>query len=377
MGELRIYDYDRRKRAADDDLRAFLWNFDKIVARFGEDEAKARANPTDRFELALLGAAVKSVFGAAQRHGGGHLFIGILREYAMGDADRKVIERAAKTFSKRQMNRVPPEKAVATFLKTLAEYRLFGDTAHRILAEGKKHDSGGETVHETGSFRLINAGGFGPAVMAEVAKVVEKSEKLMRRKGLGRACYGDVHVTNTVHRSTRVLAFYLINDDTLYIRANLKGKQGPAVQSMVHELGHRLQFKFLQGKTRDIKAIYQTLARKRGDARHQLIMDRSKWPKPGDEYVEKGETWIIDLVDLSSRSELKVVFHNRAEPNVRARISLEAFMLKKHPELESEASVFVTAYAMKDADENFAEMVAFYCEDLLPDDQVEMLEAIL
>lgn len=40
-------------------------------------------------------------------------------------------------------------------------------------------------------------------------------------------------------------------------------------------------------------------------------------------------------------------------------------------------SGFITPYAGKDADENFAEMVSYYCLDELPQDQVELLEKVL
>lgn len=40
-------------------------------------------------------------------------------------------------------------------------------------------------------------------------------------------------------------------------------------------------------------------------------------------------------------------------------------------------SGFVTGYAGTDAAENFAEMVAYYCSGKLPEDQVEMLKAII
>jgi hypothetical protein len=136
-----------------------------------------------------------------------------------------------------------------------------------------------------GSFMVFNTGGFNEKVMEEVIKVVSKSETLLRRKGLGRVCYGDVYITNTVYKSTRVLAFYMRGDDRMYIRANLKGKLGPAIQSVVHELGHRLQYRFLQSKKRDIDALYRSLGDKQSGALHDLLMDRSRWPKAGDTYV--------------------------------------------------------------------------------------------
>ena len=47
------------------------------------------------------------------------------------------------------------------------------------------------------------------------------------------------------------------------------------------------------------------------------------------------------------------------------------------PEDNTVPSGFVTDYAKKDEQENFAEMVAAYCLGKLPEDQVEMLKALL
>lgn len=370
------YDYDRRKLAGADTERQ-LTAFEVVVQSLARHESMALSNPTDRLELSRLGVAVQVAFTMAQRLDAGQLFLSILREFAMAPNERRIIERATKTLTKRQVNRIKPEKAVEAYLKWLAELRLFAETARRVVTEGKVHGGDSEeTVVKAGSFRLVDTGGFGAKVMSDVAKVVEKAEKLIRGKGLGKLCYGDVYITNTVYRSTHVLAFYQPHDDNMYVRANLKGKAGPAVHSVVHELGHRLQFRYLKAKKRDIDAIYRRLKDKGEEIRQDVIMDRSHWPKPGDTYVYKGEPFAFEKVDVTNRGDLNAYFRH---PEIRGhlKVPLGSYILEKNPGLATKLSAFVSGYASTDPDENFAEMFAFYCQDQLPADQVAMLEPLL
>lgn len=354
------------------DTLQLLRQFEAFVEGLAKHEERAR-DPKDVYDRLRLGAVIQGVFDYMRRHGAYEMFLDVLREYAMVPKDRKIVERAAKTFAKSKVNRIKEDKAVEVFIKTLDEYRLFAATVRRVLTSGSKHsEEGGDTVLEAGPFQLINTGGFAPAAMADVAKVVEKSVKLLHSKGLARICYGSIQVTNSVGRSTRVLAFYRPSDDTLYIRANLKGKQGPAVLSVTHELGHRLHKKFLQSKNSEIHGLYSQLAHKKQRADLDLLKDRSKWPSGGETITENGVTYVVKGVSYKGKSPV-VELAREADPSRGAHMDLGAFIGQKHPE----TSVFVSPYAATTPEENFAEMIAYYCEDLLPDDQVAMLEAIL
>lgn len=372
------YSYDRRRfrlkvGGVADQLVALGVLVEKVD---GQIATIIAANPEDRIVPHRVAALLKALFELARRVGAGGVFLEILREYEMPPAARKVIERAAKKFSQSRTI-VKPEKAVAAYPDTIYEYRQYIDVARSVLQKNEKHkDEGATTTTTVGSFTLINTGGFPDKVMAECAKVVARSEKLLRQKGLGKVCYGDVHVTNTVHKSTRVLAFYMLGSDTLYIRANLKGKLGPAVQSMVHELGHRLQFRFLRSKKQDIDALYRSLGAKQSGALHDLLMDRSRWPKAGDTYLYKGETFLFERVDLSGRSKLDALFRIPGE-RFTLKVPLSGYISEKDPGAVAASQTYVTNYASTDPDENFAEMVAFYCEDKLPSEQIKMLEEVL
>lgn len=370
------YDYDRRTRKVANAAEQ-LPALQRIVALARRQISEVVAKqPDDRYTPLRVALILKSTFEVMLRVGAGLVFLEVLREYEMPTSDRKVIERAAKTFSKTRIV-VKREKAPEVWSDLLYEYETAIETAFSVLQKNERHkDEGSSTTLKAGSFQLINTGGFSDAVMKECAKVVAMSEKRLREKGLGKVCYGDVHVTNTVHRSTRTLAFYLINDDSLYVRANLKGKIGPAVMSVEHELGHRLQFKFLQSKKREINAIYTAIKNKRGDVLGGLISDKSRWPQAGDTYLYKGETFLFDKVDLSQRAELKVLFRH---PEMSSKLSMPliGYLFEKYPEMKDEALVFVSNYAATDPDENFAEMIAFLCEDRLPADQEQMLKEVI
>lgn len=371
-----LYDYDRTQRRVADGPGAadFLPALHRIIEKTRERITEVKES--NIYVPQRVASILKGTFEFMRNSGGGLAFLEVLRDYEMPASDRKVIERAAKTFSKTRIV-VKPENALETAEKLLYEWQEAVDTAFSVMRKNERHkDEGSSTVLTVGSFQLVNTGGFPQKSMAESAKVVEKAEKLLRQKGLSKVCYGDVYVTNTVHRSTRTLAFYMLNDDRMYVRANLKGKLGPAVTSVVHELGHRLQFKFLKSKKREIDAMYVALKRKVNDRLHDLVMDRSLWPKEGDTTEYRGETFVFHSIDLTSRANLVALF-SHPEMSAKLKVPLSGYIAEKYPEKLKGASTFVTNYAGTDPDENFAEMVAFYCEDRLPADQEPMLTAIL
>jgi len=370
------YDYDRRNKVA---------NTDETIVALGSILQSTRERirdivekiPQDNYVPQRVAALLKVTFQLMQRAGAAQAFIDIIRLYELNPRDRKVIEAASRMFSKSRIV-IKPEKALAVYEDWLYEVDTAIETARAALHRNERHvDMGSTTTRAVGSFTLINTGGFPDKTMAECGKVVEKAEKLLRAKGLGKVCYGPVHVTNTIHKAT-TLAFYLRGDDTMYIRANLKGKVGPALRSVIHELAHRLQYRFLAAKKRDIDVLYRALKDKQRASLDALLMDRSLWPKEGDTQEYKGETFIFDKVDITSRANLKAIFRLPDHPGYRLDVGLGGFIAEKYPEkLQSAKQTFITPYAATDPDENFADMVAYYCQDALPADQVAMLEPIL
>lgn len=347
------YSYDRRHlvaRAVDlEGLKKDLYVVDNVVGILEQGQLDSPYHAKRTMERAFKQF---SGFGVS-------LARGLLQTFQASATDRKVLEAASASFSKSRIV-LQRGKEVETAHKLIRGWRNFATVARRVLEAGVVHEEGSWTA---GSFNLINTGGFPDKAMQDVVKIVEKADRLLRSKGLGKVCYGDVHITNTVRKSTRVLAFYAINTDDLFIRANLKGKQGPALQSVVHELAHRLHFKFLKSKNAEINQIYYKLSGQERDA----IQDKENWPSPGDEFTEGRRTFIVDQVVYPN-----VLLHKKDDPLKKFRAPLSSWVTTK-----SGASAFVTPYAKTSAQENFAEMVAFYCEDMLPDDQVQMLKQVL
>lgn len=370
------YSYDRRKIADAPDFDRLIRVFEQVLEHFTRDEAKILADPENYGRQIDAGANVRAAFSHLKRHGIETLFWGLLQEFALPPKERRIIEKAAKTFAKNAKRRIDPKKAVETYKAFMAECRLYLATAKQILANGKRHtDEGSDTTLQAGPFTLINAGGFDAKMMEDVAKVVEKASQLLTRKGLGKVCYGNIQVTNTVGRSASILAFYVVNNDELFVRANLRGKQGPALHSVIHELGHRLHFRFLKSKDAEIRQMYARIGGKHTDQLRELVYDRSKVPAPGETLKDGRQIWVSDgeVVFKGTKPMLRVHLQGKAE--VKAAVPLATWF--EHTGVGASVGGFVTPYAKKNHQENFAEMVAHYCLGTLPGDQVGMLEEIL
>jgi hypothetical protein len=342
--------------------------------------------------ISIFRYKVKSGLASMQQYGGaGHLFLAILQQYELPPATRKTIENAARFFSKSRVHAPEYPVAIDAYERMLASFRMYALAAHDAIAHGKPHHAGpgGEAGPEklrAGPFTLINTGGFDDSVIAECAKVVEQSAHLLQSKGLGKVCYGDVLISNTLARSN-LLAFYMPEKDEMFVRANLKGKEHDAIRTVTHELGHRLQFKFLANKKREIDAIYDQIARKSEKSRSEFLdevwKDPATKPKVGDTLVSRGKEYTVTGFTVSPRSGIVVLLIHKepGSPTIEsAKVGLEGYVALKGIAPKGSGahhSAFVTSYAKKDADENFAEMVWAYCAGKLPPDQVEMLEALL
>lgn len=363
-----------QKRADTEDLGPYLRTFRNIVDNLAKYEQEALQTPDDFGTRVNTGAAAKAAFSFVRRYGIPLLFLGLLKQYQMDTKERKVVERAAKAFAKTRIQ-VPKKSTAAFYLKMLTEYRTYLQAAERVIAKGLAHtDEGSETVLQAGPFTLINAGGFDQKTMEAVQKVIEQAAQKLRAKSLGKVCYGNIQITNTIGRSTRVLAFYLVNKDEMYVRANLKGKQGPAVMSVMHELGHRLHYKFLRSKNNEITSIYNRLKGENDAALDEAVRDSSNYPEKGTTIADGRKTWVVDGWQLNLRtSEPDIQLYLQKDPSKKARLPMRAWL----QENLSTSATFVSQYASTKPEENFAEMVAYYCEGLLPDDQVRMLKSVL
>jgi hypothetical protein len=310
------------------------------------------------------------------------LFLGLLQQYDIPADLRKKVESCSRFYEKTRFASPKNfEEGVVAFNKLMTLYREHLALAKDAFSKATVRGVDAPTVLRAGPFRVVNTGGFDEATMSNCARVIEKAVHLLAKKGLGKVCYGDALISNTLTKS-KVLAFYLVSSDEFFVRANLKGKEGGALQTIIHELAHRLYFKFLQSKHRDIARIYQTIKSKvdhsTSDLESEIRNNPDLSPKPGDTVVEKGKTYVVERVSYGSRGGYQVIMHREDDPSNKASVSLKGWASLKGIKPESKpGSGFITPYAGKNDEENFAEMVAFYCMDELPQDQVEMLEKVL
>jgi hypothetical protein len=258
--------------------------------------------------------------------------------------------------------------------------------AQDAIMKGRPHSEEGPSATKlrAGSFVLVNTGGFSSKVMDEVQEVMEQVERKAKSAGVGQVCYGEVQVTNTIHKS-RALAFYLLANDELFVRANVKANVD-TVHTVLHELGHRYAHKFLTGKNRDIERLYHLIGRQEYDRTKDL---RSKAPKPGEMVTTKGKTYRVLNTEYNRggiRVNLEIVqpgSYDYPGAGPRAHIPLEGWNALvsggEHRDLDNpDFEGYVTEYAKRGGpDENFAEMFAFYCQGRLPPKQTVAFKELL
>jgi len=368
--------YDRRKLAEAENILALLAEFRRVVDSMEKRWVELSAAQDDSLTTLRASVYLPGTFEVLNRVGAYRIFWGILQQYKISSsADRKLIEQASKEFSKNRIQRVKPDVALEVLKKKVDTYRSYADAADRVIKKGELHnDEASGTTETAGCFTLVNTGDFSAQQMADVAKVVDRASALIKAKGFGKICYGTIQVTNTVNRSSNVLAFYVARTDEFFVRGNLKGKQGPAISTIIHELGHRLHLKFLKSKDAEIETLYKTLLNGDETAFREALNDKANWPKPGDLHKDKdGKVYEVEKVVLNRAYDWVVQVHLKEEPTIKASISLSGWINVKGLKKET----FVSPYARTSYVENFAEMFDHYVEETLPDGQVQMLEAVI
>lgn len=352
------------------------WEFNRLAGQWGT---------TDYKDVADVWLAVEYSFKRLKRTAE-LLFLAVLQQYAVPPNKVKKVQAAARFWSKTKMvirkdkRRWAPRHAeeIVAYGDLLSTYREQVALVTDIVTSAKLHGEEETPKLKAGPFTLINTGNFPPKVMEQVQETVEKAAKAMTSAGLGKVCYGDIMVSNTITSKSNVLAFYLLSSDEMFVRANVKPNID-SVATVCHELAHRLENKFLKSKQDEIRSLYQRIA-------HHVRFGPSSvptqgWPELGREIDFKGEKLVVLNV---SRHENKIQFGEPPAPNVYRRKVYTApleWWLKniegKEPERGPDFKGFITGYAKKDADENFAEMVAYYALGKLPQGLIELLEPII
>jgi hypothetical protein len=391
--EIKLDDYVARDEALDTLLE--VQSDLQEVAKLGDD---ARDRDGDPISPAAYKAKLtyfehrkydymffaKFSYESMLRVGVRELFMALLQQYDLAPQARKKIEQYSKFYAKSKA-RNPKDfgAAIELFKELLETYREQYITTKHIATTAKLRgtDVDGVKVLDAGPFKAVNTGGFDQATMDKVARVIEEAARRLQARGLGKVCYGDILVSKNIHKS-KTLAFYLIAKDEMFIRADLKGHEKAALSTVLHELGHRLRFKFLESKRMDIARMY-TKIKLGQDALEQQAIDEAMQdpnlkPKPGDTFVDgKKRNFVVDKLNYTGRS-LVVDLYLAEDEKRKFRVPLKSYLaLKGVKPNVAKATGFVTLYAGKDEEENFAEMIAHYCLNELPDEQIAMLLPII
>jgi hypothetical protein len=341
-------------------------------------------------DVMVLAAAVKTA-PRLMKGIGETLFLAILQQFALPPNLQKKTQEAARYWSKTRfpMKRREPwmpgyGEVVTTYLDMLSDLREHVAVAQQAVDQATPHALAEETKLKAGPFTLINTGNFPPEVMNNVAAAVEKAATAMSAAGLGKVCYGEILVSQRITSNSRTLAFYLIDKDEMFVRADAKAS-GDVIETICHELAHRLHTKFLSSKAKDIQALYQAIAKSEsgGSARPAAPGPDAAWPDVGREVKVKRTTWVVTRVNAERNT---IYLKSKPAPGQvekMATTSLDGFLtLSGEKALESDRlpgnpEGFVTQYAKKDPSENFAEMVAFYALGKLSKPLTDLLVPIL
>jgi hypothetical protein len=322
------------------------------------------------------------------------LFWSILQSFSLQPPLRKKVEAAAKAYSKVYRPRRRAKTFSAIYIEYIEQYEAYFNAAQQHLEvareainKGKEHSEAPvegnpetSTKIKVGDFTLVNTGGFPQKTMDEVADLVQKASSLLKTNGFGMVCYGNIMVTNTL-KANKVLAFYVLAEDELLVRANFKSERD-TLRTILHELGHRYQYQFMKGRGAEVQAFYHWMEGEEidrlKDKRDELL------PKKGDTIEIKGVTWeALSTTPTVSRSEVVylVNMQTQDEPHMKAKIELEGWLSYKGIKLrdleDQSLRGFITEYAKRGGpDENFAEVFSVYCLGKLRRDYKELFEIL-
>lgn len=320
------------------------------------------------------------------------LFLAILQSYSLHPVLRKKIEAAAKVYAKAYRPRQKEKSFAGIYAEYIEQYEAYFSAAEQHLAaakeaikDGKEHsETPAENTSEVGTkmkvgdFTLVNTGGFPEKTMNEVADLTQKASALLHSSGFGKVCYGNILVTNSL-KANKVLAFYMLAEDELLVRANFKNARD-TLRTILHELGHRYQFQFMKGRDAEVKAFYRWMEGEEvdrlKDKRDELL------PQKGDTIEIKGVTWeaVVNTPSVT-RDGVKYFVNmiSKDEDHLKGKIELEGWLSYKGIKLrdfnDPTLRGFVTEYAKRGGpDENFAEVFSVYCLGKLRKDYTEAFE---
>lgn len=329
------------------------------------------------YEKSTAFAAQKTIVGTLNALDRVHdLLLEVLREYRHNPADRKVLEQAVQMTMK---SRVAAPKSAETAKEKVRE--VMEGTALHALQILKRVATQKDVCEKNecavaGCFRVVNTGHFDKKVMDLAGREVAEAARLVTEKGFAELCYGDAYVTTQIHSKSTVLAFWMQNEDRMYVRAKpKKNEEALALGTIIHELGHRLDFLFLSPQANtDLrmtyarwKSRYESSTFEGGNVAVGVRFSDPKRPKAvweivGFSYGGRG--------GYDKYADVVLVEDNK----LKGRVPLENLI----PVLggKRKDNPFPSAYAMTDEHEMFAELFRVYILGQATPEQAEVLERL-
>jgi hypothetical protein len=320
------------------------------------------------------GAAVRDLFRM--------FFIQTLQSYTLPPLLRKKAEAGARNYAKSirpKLNGRSWHQRQIDMIEYMVKYQASLESdfklAVEILKAAKPHSEDGPTATKlrVGAFTLINTGGFDRKTMDAVASVVKEAEQLLKGADVGEVCYGDIQVTKSLSRR-EVLAFYQFGTDEMYVRADTEHN---TLITVLHELGHRYEHKFLKDKEAGLERIFNELEAKER-ARQRTLRQKAKEDlQPGKQFDFEGKHYTVlrnyyDEVVLERADKPGKQFRSKSDKLITMLVGRASEMLTD-PNYEG----FVSDYAGTKSRENFAEMFAHYVYGDLPVRQMGSFELLL
>lgn len=315
---------------------------------------------------------------------GAHMmFLHALREYRHSPQERRALEAAVKLTGQSRL--LPPraktleeavEKGREKYEEVVGTVAAGVAIVERVLREGDVCEKNQCAV--AGCFRVVNTGGFDDKTMAVAEREVKAAADLVTRAGFGDVCYGDAYVTGKINKDN-VLAFWMMADDRIYIRAKpKKGEEALGVETMVHELGHRLE-KMLFGITKGHRYFHSDpIGKIYSDWIDRLKSSEVEGPDPEVGQTFKGSKRDIEYrvtsLDWDARRGRIARVEVVGDPKVRGTIPVDALKSLMGGKRDDP---FPSPYSKTDKHEFFAELFRFYVVGKATPKQREAFEAII
>lgn len=226
-------------------------------------------------------------------------------------------------------------------------YEWFTEKGHKFVPMLLQSDDwpllseqGGDVV-QVGGFQVSNSTSLdGDAAVDIVAKAV-RALKASDVPGVERCLYGPVRIVGNISGNAKVLAWYFHTLDEIEVLYKKK-YDAKAVNSLIHEIGHRYYRKFLPGV---VKSKWY---------RHHQVLNGSQFDVPLDKLAPGLQLNFYNGKPVIDRVVMPYVYFVGDTAKYKFDGILRDMMRAR------ERGVYPTPYAAKNEEEHFCEALALY-----------------